>query len=134
MVNSKQKGARGERELAKVLRDYGYKDVVRSQQYSGKGQDSSDLVNLPGIHPECKRQERLNILDAVAQAVNDCDNGKLPTVFHRKNRGEWLVTLRLQDFIILYREYESGLRLAGIGGDYVDKRRDIGNRAGDDAK
>lgn len=33
-MNSRQKGARGERELAKKLREYGF-DSRRGQQYSG---------------------------------------------------------------------------------------------------
>lgn len=104
-MNSKQKGKRGELELSKELREYGYKDVGRSQQYCGKGEDAADLVNLPKIHIECKRVEKLNLCEAMQQAVSDCDNEKLPAVFHRKNRGEWVVSMRLEDWICLYREF-----------------------------
>ncbi len=30
----------------------------------------------------------------------------MPKVFHRKDRCEWLVTLRLDDYMKMYRAYE----------------------------
>lgn len=105
-VNSKRKGAAGERELAHKLNEYGF-ETRRSVQYNGKADDGkADLVNLPGIHIECKRVEKLNINEAMAQAINDAKGGELPTVFHRKNRCEWLVTMRLDDWMDLYRKYK----------------------------
>ena len=105
-VNSKRKGAAGERELAKKLNEYGF-ETRRSVQYNGKADDGkADLVNLPGIHIECKRVERLNVSEAMAQAINDAKDGETPTVFHRKNREGWLVTMRLSDWMDLYRKYK----------------------------
>ena len=104
-MNSRDKGKRGELELAKVLRGYGY-DTRRGQQYCGANGDA-DVVGLPGIHIECKRVERLNLDDAMAQAKSDA-NGKIPAVFHRKNHGEWRVTLGLEDFMRIYGEWEAG--------------------------
>lgn len=108
-MNSKQKGNRGERELAKVLREYGY-DCRRGQQYSGANGDA-DVVGLPMIHIECKRVEKLNIYSAMAQSIHDKRDGEYPAVFHRRNNCEWLVTMRLEDFIEIYREFESGVYL-----------------------
>lgn len=102
MTNSRQKGARGERELARILREYGY-DCRRGQQYCGANGDA-DVVGLEGIHIECKRVERLNLEDAVAQSVRDSRTGELPAVFHRKNNFGWLVTMPLADFMRLYRD------------------------------
>lgn len=106
MTNSRAKGARGERELAKKLREYGY-ESRRGQQYSGKNGDA-DVVGLPGIHIECKRVERLNLDMAMSQAIGDAKEGKLPAVFHRKNNEPWLVTMRFEDWIEIYREWEAG--------------------------
>jgi Holliday junction resolvase len=104
-VNSKQKGKRGELELSHKLQDYGF-DTRRSVQYNGKADDGqADLLGLPGIHIECKRVEKLNLYDAMAQAIHDAKDGELPSVFHRKNHSEWLVTMRLSDWIKLYKEY-----------------------------
>lgn len=99
-MNSRSKGVRGERELAGILRDYGY-PCRRGQQYSGANGDA-DVVGLPGVHIEVKRRERLEIYTAIAQAVHDAREDETPAVFHRKNDCEWLVTLRMDDFMKLY--------------------------------
>ena len=100
MTNSKAKGSAGERELARKLREYGY-DCRRGQQYSGANGDA-DVVGLPRIHIECKRVERLNLYDAMAQAKHDARTGELPAVFHRRNNCKWLVTMELDDWMSLY--------------------------------
>lgn len=100
-INGKQKGKRGELELAKKLREYGY-DARRSVQYSGANGDA-DVVGLPGVHIECKRVERLNLEDAMAQSKHDAREGEIPVVMHRKNNCEWLCTMPLSYFIDLYR-------------------------------
>lgn len=105
-MNSRSKGARGEREIASILRGYGYK-CRRGQQYSGANGDA-DVVGLPGIHIEVKRREKLNIYDAIDQAKRDAKPSELPTVMHRKNDAEWLVTMPLDSWIEIYREYEEG--------------------------
>jgi Holliday junction resolvase len=107
-MNSRDKGARGERELSSKLKDYGY-SCRRGQQYCGANGDP-DVVGLPNIHIECKRVERLNIYDAMAQALSDRKTNELPAVFHRKNHCDWLVTMRLEDWIEIYREWECGLK------------------------
>ena len=100
-MNSREKGAAGERELAKILRAYGF-DARRGQQFSGANGDP-DVIGIPGCHIECKRVERLNIYEAMAQSINDARIGETPVVMHRKNREEWLVSMRLGDFIKLYK-------------------------------
>lgn len=107
-INSKRKGAKGERELAGKLKEYGY-DCRRGQQYNGL--DGEDVVGLEGIHIECKRVQALNIDEAMEQAKRDCKAGQLPTVFHRKNNKKWKVTMELQDWIKLYNEYYSSMKL-----------------------
>ena len=99
----RDKGARGERELANLLNKYGY-DCRRGQQYCGVNGDA-DVVGLPGIYIECKRIERLNIDAAMDQASSNASSINLfPTVFHRKNGRGWLVTMRFEDWIQLYAE------------------------------
>ena len=105
-MNSRQKGARGERELAKIFREHGY-DARRGQQYCGASGDA-DVIGLPGIHVECKRVEKLNLLDAVGQSVRDARDDELPAVFHRRDRSEWLVTMRMEDWFTLFRDWEAG--------------------------
>lgn len=105
-MNSKQKGKRGELELAKILREYGY-DTRRTQQYCGNTGEAADIVGLPYIHVEVKRVEKLNIDEAMEQAKRDCKNG-LPAVFHRRNGKQWKVTMYLDDWMQIYSEYYSG--------------------------
>jgi len=102
-MNSREKGKRGERELASVLKVYGY-GTRRGQQFSGANGDA-DVVGLPGVHIECKRVERLNLQDAYDQSKRDA-KGEIPVVMHRKNNCEWLVTMRLEDWIDFYREWQ----------------------------
>ena len=77
-MNSREKGKRGERELASKLREYGY-DARRGQQYCGANGDA-DVLGLPGIHIECKRVERLNLDDAMSQAKAD-SKGYIPVSY-----------------------------------------------------
>lgn len=102
-VNSRQKGARFERELAEILREYGY-DCRRGVQYSGKNGDA-DVIGLPGIHIEAKHCEKMLLYDWMAQAKRDASkNGRLPAVFHKKNRAAILVTMELDDWMKIYKD------------------------------
>lgn len=112
-INSKQKGARFERELAKRFREYGY-ESRRTAQYCGNTGDASDVIGLNGIHIEAKHQEKMYLYDWVDQAKRDAEaNGKgyLPTVFHKKNHCEILVTMTLDDWMKLYKEFETNKTL-----------------------
>lgn len=103
-MNSKRKGDDGERELSKVLNAYGY-DTHRTAQHSGKNGGDADLTGLPGIHIECKRVQQMRLYEWIAQAKRDADakpGYDLPAVFHRKNNAEWLVSMRLDDWQVLY--------------------------------
>ena len=102
---SRDKGKKGERELASLLREYGY-DTRRGVQYNG-ADGSADVLGLDGVHIECKRVERLNIYEAMEQAIGDAREGEIPAVFHRRNRDYWKVTLRLEDFMEIYKVWET---------------------------
>lgn len=110
-INSKAKGARFERTLAAIFRNYGYKDSRRTAQYCGNTGDASDVVGLPGLHIEAKHCEQMRLYEWMAQAKNDAEaggKGLLPAVFHKKNHAEILVTMELDAFMNLYREWEAG--------------------------
>ena len=103
-MNSRNKGKRGELELANLLKSYGY-EARRGVQYSGINGDA-DVVGLPGIHIECKRVEKLNIETAMEQSARDARFGEIPTVMHRKDRKQWLVTMPLVDWMELFQAWE----------------------------
>lgn len=99
--SQQRKGADGERELAAVLKDYGF-PVERGGSLSYG--TVPDLVGLPDIHIEVKRVERLNVSEAMKQSIRDSVrfHDGAPALFHRKNREEWLVTMRLSDWMEMY--------------------------------
>jgi len=114
-INSRQKGARCEREAAELFRDQGYDGARRGCQFSG-GEDSPDIV-VPGlehIHFEVKAVQNLNVHNALAQAVRDGGPTKVPVVLHKKNGTGWLVTMRGEDwfnFLEAYQKYEKSIPL-----------------------
>jgi hypothetical protein len=103
---ARNKGKRGERELASILRSYGY-DARRGQQFCGANGDA-DVVGLPGIHIEVKRTEKFKLYDAMSQSIHDAKDDEKPTVMHRRNNCDWIVCMRLEDWIELYREWNNG--------------------------
>lgn len=114
-VNSKQKGARFERLLASKFREHGY-DARRTAQYCGNTGDASDVVGLPYLHIEAKHQEQMRLYDWMDQAKHDAaPKGDIPAVFHKKNNAAILVTLELDDFMTIYKEYEASRALEEEG-------------------
>ena len=103
-MDSREKGKRGERELAGVLRSYGY-DTRRGVQYKG-GPESPDVAGLPGVHIECKRVERLNVYDSLDQSVRDAGEDEIPVVMSRRNHSRWIAHVYLDDFMEMYRIWE----------------------------
>lgn len=103
--SSQRKGRAGELELVRILNDYGF--PAKPGKAASYGTEP-DLVGLPRIHIECKRVERLNVPEAMQQAINDSERFQdgTPVLFHRRNRSPWLVTMRLTDWIELYRTNE----------------------------
>jgi Holliday junction resolvase len=103
VTNSRQKGARGERELASKLREHGF-EARRGVQYSGANGDA-DVVGLPGVHIEVKRVERFDLYGSLSQSKSDARHGELPVVMHRKNNCEWVVVQPLDDWLEMYKDY-----------------------------
>ena len=99
--SSQRKGAAGERELAALLSAAGYECQRGGSLSFG---EIPDVLGLPGIHIEVKRVEKLNVGEAMEQAIRDSDRmlDGMPAIFHRRNRKPWLVTMRLEDWLKLY--------------------------------
>ncbi|MBN2734745.1 MAG: hypothetical protein JXQ82_07815 [Methanomicrobiaceae archaeon] len=117
MVNSCEKGKSGEREWAKFCREHGYHGCRRGQQHSGL--EGEDVVGIPGVHLEVKREQQFNVDKAMAQAIRDADPGTTPVVCHRKNKErskdkqeqfyrDWKVTMRAEDYLSLLQKAEIG--------------------------
>lgn len=97
---SKDKGARGERLLSAFLNSFG---LHTHRGYVHCGQ--SDLVDLLGIHVECKNVERLNVRQAMEQAIKEAEKRKdgMPTVFWKVSRKPWLTIMLTEDWVKLYK-------------------------------
>ena len=98
MTNSNRKGKTFEREIAKYLREHGYSDARRGQQYHG-GADSPDVVGLTGFHIEAKRTQRFQLYAALEQSKRDAAEDEIPIVIHRKNGENAVVVIGLDDFM-----------------------------------
>ena len=97
MINSKQKGARAEREFSSFVKEYFQVDSRRGVQYQGSP-DSPDIVcNIPNLHFEVKHVEKLNIYNAMTQASEDASADQIPVVAHRRNHYDWLITIKASD-------------------------------------
>lgn len=98
---SQRKGADGERELAAILREYGY--IVERGGSMSFG-EVPDLVGLPGIHIEVKRCEQVRLSEWMQQAETDSKrfSDGMPVVFHRRSREPWRVTMSLANFMDIY--------------------------------
>lgn len=99
---SREKGKRGERELARLFKACGI-EAKRGVQYQG-GTDSPDVQTaVDWLHVECKRSEALNIYAALEQAAADAGI-RLPVVFHKRNGKPWVAVLRAEELLALIRE------------------------------
>ena len=106
MTNSKQKGKRGELQIAHMLQEHGF-NARRSQQYAGINNDA-DVVGAPFLHIEVKNVERLNIFDAMDQAHRDAREDEIPVVMFTKNRKPWLVAMDFEEFMTFYKAWLKG--------------------------
>tara|TARA_R100000152_G_C6781173_1_gene215117 strand:- start:852 stop:1190 length:339 start_codon:yes stop_codon:yes gene_type:complete len=100
VVNSKQKGKRGELEavrlLKKIFPEYDWK---RSQQYCGIGDGAADVVGNPNLHIEVKRTERGNqaLYRWIDQAITDAKGAQIPVVLTRSNGNDWILCILAED-------------------------------------
>jgi Holliday junction resolvase len=96
-LNSRSKGAVGERELADELVRLGMM-ARRTVQYSGKSGDAADLVvDGLALHVECKRTEQIRMDQWLEQVKRDC-NGRPWIICMRQSRRPWLVVQTLDQW------------------------------------
>ena len=100
-MNAKRKGNQAERELLRILQEYGVDAHRNDQRYVG-GIDNPDISVRMGpvsVHVECKRVERLQLAAALRQAHRDANGHALPVVVHRRSREPWIVSMELTDLL-----------------------------------
>lgn len=106
-INSRTKGKVGERCWRDFLRQNGYTDARRGQQFSGSN-ESPDVVcpSLSWLHAEVKRVHAFQGYDWLNQATEDASPGQIPYVAWRRNHTRWVVLLYAEDFIRLIHKAE----------------------------
>lgn len=104
-IDSRAKGARFERQLAKMLREHGY-EAERGCQHAG-GKDSPDVKhNMHRIHIEAKDVEKLNIWNALEQSKRDAGDDEIPVVMFKRNRTQVYVAMPFEEFIEMHQAWE----------------------------
>ncbi len=105
-IMSRDKGKRGEREVAALLREYGF-DARRGQQFKG-GADSPDVIHdIPNVQIEVKMKEKLSLYPALEKTKKEA-KGIVPVVFHRRNNKPWVVVLYADDYLRIMEHLKDG--------------------------
>jgi len=103
-INSRGKGAAGEREWAERLRDAGWPDAKRDIEQSREG--GGDVPAGDYLY-EVKRYARFAVYEHMDQAYASAKRkGKKPAVALRGNNREWLVLVPADDFLQLVKRAE----------------------------
>jgi len=110
MINSKQKGNRAEREVAKIINKTLNTNIKRTPQ-SGGMDFKGDLIDTNSnsiAHQfswEIKDRKQLRINDWWKQTTNDCPANKIPVLVFKLN-GHFFAMIRLEDLLGLLKEKE----------------------------
>jgi hypothetical protein len=103
---ARNKGAAGEREVAKILTDnLGF--VVKRNL--GQARDGADDITIDKFRIEVKRKEALAIDKWSAQVEACAKAGEVPVVVYRRSGQPWRVCLLLDDFIPMMRDQLGGV-------------------------
>lgn len=110
---SKDKGYRGERELAKLLASCGLTEATR-MPLSGSLPDFPGDVRLDGFCVEVKRTERLDLWGSLKQAAAAARGGRVPLLFFRRNHSPWYVVLEAKEWAAREAELRELRRRAAL--------------------
>lgn len=98
---SRNKGAAGERELAKILADELGVEVKRKL---GQARDGGDDIQVGKYRLEVKRREALRLDDWCEQIQAAAGPGEWPVVVYRRNGQPWRAVVPLDLLIKAMRE------------------------------
>lgn len=98
--SQRNKGANGERELAKLLYDRLGIELKRNLEQSRNG--GYDLEGLPDFAIEVKRHEKLEVNKWWEQTVSQAErSNRIPVLAYRQNRKPWIIATTLRFFRVL---------------------------------
>jgi hypothetical protein len=99
MPNNRERGKYGERSARDAIREYWLmSDCQRTGQTSAKV-SGADLSGTQLLHVEVKLRKSLSAEKYLIQAERDAKHGKIPVVLMRRDKGEWIVMLRIKDSV-----------------------------------
>jgi len=102
----REKGKRGEREVAALLREI-FPTAKRGWQ-SRNGSDAPDVDGTP-FWIEVKRHKRAKMRPAIRQAIQDvaiAGDKRPPVAFTRSDGEDWFVAMRGEDWLDLVEEWK----------------------------
>jgi len=110
---SRDKGKRGELELAHLFTGEGYPakrgGFMQARHGAGEGADCI-VPSLPWLHIECKRYKTFlgsKLRAALEQSERDRKPNTIASVFHREDESKWYVTMEAVEFLRIVRgEFE----------------------------
>lgn len=109
---SRDKGKRGELEVAALLKRYGF-EARRGQQFKG-GPGSPDVIhNIPGFHIEVKRTEAFGLYAALEQANAEKQPHEKAMVLHRRNDKPWVIVMEAEALLFMIA-YWAGVLTEGV--------------------
>lgn len=135
--SERNKGMAAEREVRDIINSLSSFKVHKTPHSGALTWLKGDLIGLPDIHIEVKRQERIQIDAWMRQAADQADAGQVPAVVYRKSRTPWHICMPLVDFIqlldrlhaaVAFREY---CRLVSLG--LADPYKEIPHEEGGDS-
>ena len=95
---SRNKGAEGERNVAKKLQNMGHADARRGQVFNHQ----PDIIGVRGVLIEVKNHEKPpNIWNAYAQAKDRAAPDEIPVAICHYDYGPYLLAVDLDDYGIL---------------------------------
>jgi hypothetical protein len=112
-ASQRTKGHTFERQIANELKEI-FPNARRGLQYRDGG-ECPDVEGTP-FHIECKRGKKPNPRAALAQAIGDADESRVPVAVIRDDRAEAFIVMRWDDFKNMIGEmYARGNHHAGAG-------------------
>lgn len=96
---SRDKGLRGQQEVSILLREaFPWLDPHSGAQYR-KGGDTPDVVGTPWWVEVKLTKQAMTMPKVMDKAALEANDGRPPVIFARIDHGEWLVTMRAEDWI-----------------------------------
>lgn len=103
----RERGKRGERMAARLLRKHGFDTAKRGVQYCGKtGQADVVCDTLDWLHIEVKFTKQFRLNTFIKQCEEDCQ-GKPWMILHKADRQPWLAIMRLEAMGAWYKEIKT---------------------------